>query len=151
MHQTQIVQLKISSIEYPGDLDIHPKMIEHLDEAGAIRTPILVRRLPTGKYEIIIRADWVHAANYLAWDSVPAMILDCTDEEVLWYRLTYCKPFVATDPWRYAKQLAKILEHTTLQDLAIRLNKPVQWIKDRLDSKPRDDVKPLIRSKSWHS
>jgi ParB family transcriptional regulator, chromosome partitioning protein len=117
-------------------------LVDSIRKYGII-TPIIVRRVGE-KYEIIDGRHRYAVAMQLGLTDIPAQIV--TDEAALEAAFICSPKRIPTNPVEYAKQLKRILEHNkdlTIETLATKLNKSVEWLNEKLnDYRTNDDRKP---------
>lgn len=93
--------------------------------------PITVR--PIGdKYEIVAGERRWRAAKLLKWDSIPAMVRNVTDEEILEIQIIENLQREDVNPIDEAVAFKSLLEKESLDWLSSRIHKPKKYIVDRL-------------------
>lgn len=93
--------------------------------------PITVR--PFGdKYEIVAGERRWRAAKLLKWDTIPAMVRNVTDEEILEIQIIENLQREDVNPIDEAVAFKSLLEKESLDWLSSRIHKPKKYIVDRL-------------------
>jgi ParB family chromosome partitioning protein len=132
-----------------------PNYLMNLDSVRkrGIMNPILVREIedPVSKQTLYGLIDGLHRLNW-AMDAglteIPANIGSLAEADLLEAQIIANVARIETKPVQYTKALIKILGSNPLlteAELASRLSRDTQWIKDRLGlMKLNDDIKPLV-------
>jgi len=98
--------------------------------ANGVLCPILVR--PVGEfYEVVDGYNRFEAARDLKHKSIPVIVKDLTDDEVLLIQVEMNATVIETDPLEYADRLRLILKRTpgmSQARLAKSINKSVPWV-----------------------
>jgi len=98
--------------------------------------PITVRLREDGRYEIIDGIQRYAAAKELEWETIPAEVVQATDDEAMIMALRLNGISVPPKPVEYAHQLRKILSRNpewTVGYLAGTINQPRDWVIRQLD------------------
>jgi ParB/RepB/Spo0J family partition protein len=111
--------------------------------------PILVRPSQRG-YEIIKGQRRYEAARDAGHKEIPAQIISATDSEVMEIQAITSSHFYEVKPMEYANVILKLCAYNpaiTLIEMAKKLNKSPQWIRDILGlKKVHKEIVPLVDS-----
>ena len=109
---------------------------DSIAECGILQ-PLLVRPSSTiDRYEVVDGMHRYRAAQNLNFDSVPCIIKEMTDEEVLKYQIETNAHHIETAPIEYARRLRAILRRNpnlSLSGMGRKLNKSAAWVRNMLD------------------
>jgi ParB/RepB/Spo0J family partition protein len=133
------LQLPVSAISTTGlnprkrfDPDEMKSLVESIRASGILQ-PLLVR--PAGEeYELVIGERRLRAAKELGLETVPAVIREMTDEQVLVAMLTENLQREDLTPIEQAEAIQRAIDLTkwTHEETAERLGKSRQWVGKRL-------------------
>lgn len=119
---------------------------ESVDQHGVLNS-VLVRP-KNDRYELVDGFVRVSVSRELRCQSIPAIIRDVSDEEVLILQLQANACGVSTKPVEYARRIQKLLElneDMTLSDIAVMTSKSHQWVKDQLRLlRLNEDIQKLV-------
>ncbi len=110
---------------------------EYLEMVASIRVdgvlqPILVRPTPEG-FEIVEGNHRVEASKEAGMTTIPALVREMTDEEVLVAQLKCQAIRPKTATFEYARRLKLLMEcGLTLNQLSNKISKSPKWIRDQL-------------------
>ena len=108
-------------------------LAESIKQYGII-SPLLVRRLPDGKYEIVSGERRYRAAQKVSLTSVPAIITTMTDQQAAEIALTDNMTREELSPIDQAKNYKQLIDNgsSTVEDLANKLGVTPKAINDKL-------------------
>ena len=125
----------------------YAEMLDSIREHGVLQ-PVLVRPVQGG-YELVVGNHRFTCSKQLHHDTIPCVVRDLTDSEVLCLQIQENAIHVETQPIEYAVQLEKLMERypdLTVPRLAIMLHKSPTWISKVLSLRDlHDDFKQLVR------
>ncbi len=105
-----------------------------------LTSPLIVRKLPKRwfrrqRYCLIDGLHRLEACKLLKLKQIPVQIITVSETQVLTAQIMASKVRVKTSPEQYAAALRKILTMTegmTIEELAKRIGKPVEWVQEKL-------------------
>lgn len=95
---------------------------------------IAVRRVG-GRYQVVDGVHRTNVARDLGWDSIPCLIRQVSDSDLLLQQIAGNAVRVETKPAEFARQIRRILKEfpeMTIGEMAVRLNKSATWIGKQL-------------------
>ena len=105
-------------------------LVKSIMERGVIQPVMVAIRgnqylLVTGLYRYTASVDALK-------ETIPAQIRNLSDAEIEERQLLVCKHKIETTPADYAIALKRMLKNMSIEELAKKLDKTVQWIKDKI-------------------
>lgn len=119
-------------------------MVESIAKDGILQ-PLLVR--PKGdRFEIVEGWHRYEAAKEAGLESVPCLVRDLTDEEVLVLQLKCNSIRPKTHTFEYARRLKMLMETgLTLPELCVKIDKTPKWVRDQLQlNRLCEDARPAF-------
>lgn len=128
---TEIDRPRISLRPVRRDSPEYAEMVESVAKDGILQ-PILVRPR-NGRYEIVEGWHRFEAAKEAGLVSIPCLIREMTDEEVLVVQLKCNTIRPKTHTFEYARRLKMLMASgLTLPELCRKIDKTPQWVRDQL-------------------
>ena len=110
--------------------------------------PITVR--PIGEwFEVIVGNHRFHSAKALHWETIPCIIREATDEQVLVWQIQENAIGVETEPIQYAVQIERLMQNNpdlTISRLSVMLRKSPKWISNVLSlTKLKEPYRKMVQ------
>lgn len=108
----------------------YAEFAESVRKHGVMR-PIMVSplgdkyKLVTGLYRFVVSME-------VGTGTIPAEVRVMSDAEIKEMQLIACTHRVETKPAEYAAALRRMLKHHPIEEIAQKINKPVEWIEEKL-------------------
>lgn len=105
--------------------------LESVKERGVLEPVILAPR--GDKYLLVTGLVRYHASLDAGRDYIPAEIKILSDIEIAEIQIIHCTQKVVTKPVDYAKALNRMLKKMSIEELAEKIGKPVEWIQEKMN------------------
>jgi len=126
------------------------ELAQSLHEHGIVQ-PIVVRRLASGKYELVVGERRLRASQQLGWKKIPAVIKELTDEQMMEIALVENIQRQNLNPVEEAYAYKRLLEEfkLTQEKLAQRVSKSRPFIANmvRLLNLPQEIIDDLSNNR----
>jgi ParB/RepB/Spo0J family partition protein len=137
----KIELLSVSSLDDPPILlrPIDRTCVEYLELRDSMTTHGLVNSIavrPYGdRYQVVDGVNRTTVARDLGWETIPCLIKQVSDSDLLLLQLAGNAVRVTTKPVEFARQIRRILKEKPdmkIGEMAVRLNKSAAWIGQQL-------------------
>lgn len=94
--------------------------------------PVTVSPIEGGKYRLVTGLYRYVASVDAKKETIPAHVHKMTEQEIAEMELLHCTHRIETKPADYAKAIKRFLQHYTIEELAVKIGKTVDWVKGKL-------------------
>lgn len=126
------------------------ELAQSLQEHGLVQ-PIVVRKLNSGKYELVVGERRLRASQQLGWEKIPAVVKELTDQQMMEIALIENIQRQNLNPIEEATAYKRLLEEfkLTQEQLAQRVSKSRSFIANmvRLLNLPQEVINDLSESR----
>ncbi len=102
-------------------------------QVRGVINPVIVSPIENVRYRLVAGLVRYEASIDAGKVTIPAQVKTMTDEEIEEMQLIACTHKVETSRVDYAKALKSMLKRISIEELALKLNKSVSWIKEHIN------------------